>query len=80
MLKPASIKTESFTYKDNFMIDIVRDINEVSAWLYHKDFGIKKHLFGVPLEEAKTIEDFQEMILVQLPEYIEEYKDEYMNE
>lgn len=60
-------------YRDGFKVDI--DVNEedyVEFWLYHKDYAVKKFLFGVK-KESDSVEDYVDLMLSNIEENIKEY-------
>lgn len=48
------------------------------AWLVHDDYGIKDFMYGIPVEDA-SLTDFVDMIMFNLDECIDIYKDLYFD-
>ena len=75
--------TETYEYKDGFMIDIT-EVNDkyglmYGAWVYHKDYGIKDYIIGVMAKDYNTKEDFIQTIFETVDDDIEFYIDEFMD-
>lgn len=69
---------ETKTYRTDFKgfyVDIVDD-DTLEAWLYHENYGIKELMFG---EDGTSILDFKDLVEINLPSYIESYKDKYFD-
>lgn len=65
--------------EDGFMIDIVmRSSGAKDAWIYHKGYCTKMHMFGIPGMVAETY--FTDLVLYQRYEYIDSYREKYMDE
>ena len=83
MLK-TNLKTETYEYENGFMIDIVEKSDLYDVWLYHADYGVKSHMFGLYKKyfvSRDSYKIFLEMIVSNLENqnFIELYKDEYMD-
>ena len=66
-----------------FFVEIRVSQYEYEAWIQHKDCGIMSLLFGMPKEQPDrriTYGQFKEMVANNLDEYIESYREEYMND
>lgn len=57
-LKRAVMQTNTFKLDNEFMLDIVCDAERegatYEAWLWHKDYGIKELLFGLPYRDYEA--------------------------
>ena len=40
------IKTTTYRYNDDFLIDIVQAGDYLEAWIYRRDYGVKDLMFG----------------------------------
>lgn len=60
MLTKTNIETTTYDCPllDNFKIDIVKNNDEVEAWIYHSKFGTKKLMFGMTLGSQGFHDDF----------------------
>ena len=67
MQKISTITTTTYDYDGIHFVDVVHNRDECvkEAWLYRKDNGIKKMMFGVPDHIPVSLDD--------ISEYIEEY-------
>ena len=72
----------TLTYTEgDFLIDIVYNTEKkcYESWLYHKDYGVKKHMFST-LFKHTTLEEFVHTFVNELlPTFIKEYKREVMD-
>ena len=69
----------TYSCKNGFYFDVIEDTEkeEISAWLYHEDVGIKDHMFGVRLKNM-TVNAFVHSVTRNLDDYIESYSDTYI--
>ncbi len=83
MTKEKSISTATYSYDPGreWLIDIVTDEEEktYTAFLYHRDYGIKEMMYGVYMEKH-SLEDFLLDIDMTASDYIENYVEDYMTE
>ncbi len=90
-MKKTNIKTTAFECKGGFMCDVVETDTEFQAWLYHKSYGTKELMFGVASDGSgmradgvpvgpTNIDEFVSLIEFNIDEYIEDYRDEVMDE
>lgn len=86
-MKLLSVKTETYDVGEGFMVDVVENGEEFVMWITHKDHGTKQYCFGSPIQNWQWDEphkiskdEFLEMVEANLPEYIEEYREEVMGE
>lgn len=77
-LKKSQIETVSFDYESdtykNFMVDIISDNGEYSAFIYHKSIFL---MWG---ENNTTFDDFIERVTANIDVYINSYIHDYMND
>lgn len=73
-MKKTEIKTITYilTGYDDFMIDIVEDEENRSAWIYRNSYGTKSLMWGEEKTQS-TFEEFLEMVEANAPDYIDEY-------
>lgn len=83
MKKEKSIHTVTYTCDPGreWLIDIVTDEEEktYTAFLYHRNYGIKEMMYGVYMEKD-SLEDFLLDIDMTVSDYIEQYVEDYMTE
>ena len=76
----------SITYKtfNGFYIDIVQRKNDMyDSWIYQESYGIKMYMFGMEIGTetgCKTYNEFLSIVENNLEEYINIYREEYMDE
>ena len=68
--------THTYSYDDQYSIDITFDGETYEAWLYNNAYGVKDLMFGCPVEQ-QSFDYFLDMVENSAPEYIETYKDQY---
>ena len=66
-----------YAFDNGFCADIVDDDKQYSAWIYHKDYGIKLFMFAVD-NPRETLESFTELVKSSFENYVEQYKEDYM--
>lgn len=84
-----SMKTISLRYENvTFYVDIVMDTDEelYEAYLYADGYSIKESMFGCPIrgrmfgqEKFETLDSFTNMVVVNLPDHIPSYIEQYMD-
>lgn len=79
MLTATNERTTTYTYTDNFKVDILENDTKYEAWIYHEKYGIKSLMFGMP-KEQQPLSDFLEIVDGSMEEYIDEYTNDYMQE
>lgn len=70
------IKTTTYEYDAGYYIDIVEKSEEYEAFIYHKDYGIKLHMFGMP-KSQQDYTAFLDIVEANAGDYIKDYKEEY---
>ena len=81
-LERTFIETETFAYGD-YRVDMTVTSGSFAAWIYHKDYGIKKLMFEIPgTPNGKRIspDEFLEMVENNIDDYIKGYKEMYEDE
>ena len=86
-LKLEQIETQTYSYKEGFMIDIVKAVadgisDRWDVWLYHEDYGYKVYMFGIPMntEPPATMQMVLEQIVDNLKteSFIRDYRKDCM--
>ncbi len=71
--------------KGDFRVDIVLDTEEMvySAWLYHKGYGIKDLMFGIPMIQSdgrfQPLSKMEYLVEGNIQQCIRFYKENYMD-
>lgn len=75
------IKQESrvYEYDDDFRVEVVTGDENYEAWLWHKDYGIKSLMFGMP-KSQQSYEEFLDTVEATIVMDITQYANEYMDE
>lgn len=83
MTREKSISTVTYSYDPGreWLIDIVTDDEEktYTAFLYHRNYGIKEMMFGVYMKDT-SLEDFIDDVRLNADDYIAQYVEDYMTE
>lgn len=88
MIKRTKLETITYDVDEGFMIDAVYDPDRemYEAWLYHKDYGVKMSMFGLPKKQKnmnKVLDHKEFMDIIRnnlehegyIPLYVEKYFD-----
>lgn len=76
-MKILNIKTTTYDVGDGFRVDIVQDGKHFDAYIFHQDYGIKTHMFGVA---TGTVDEFVSLVEGSLEEDKAIYEEDYMND
>lgn len=79
----ANYITTTYNYDGKYLVDIIvkKDEQCYEAWLYNKDYGVKDLMFGVPMDEnTKSEREFLTLVLNNIQDYIDGYKEKYEDE
>ena len=77
-MKKSNFKTETFTWDGGFMVDVVTTSDTYEAWIYHKDYGIKELMFGMP-KKQQSYEKFIEIVEWNVDDDIFAYMEQHMD-
>lgn len=78
IIKEEKVKISRYKLDNGFFVEVSESIKEdgfFDFYLFHEDYGIKDLMFGA---ECKK-DDFETLILNNLEENIEYYKEEYFD-
>ena len=76
-MKMTSNKTDTYNIGTGYKVDIVTLKNTYEAWIYHKDYGIKELMCGMP-KAQQTYRDFIKIVCRNIDNYKQGYEAEYM--
>lgn len=83
MIKELAISTTTYEAVGGFRVDIVHDRTSKDgrweAYIYHEGYGVKDLMFGVG-DETETFNEFLELVIGNLGNYIKYYYDDHMVE
>ena len=81
MMKMTGIKTGTYEIGEGFMVDIATLPETYEAWLYHKDYGVKDLVFGMPIEQ-QPYDEFVSIVddALEYQDYIKFYVEDHMSE
>lgn len=73
--------TKTYEYKEGFMIDITSLEDVIEVYLYHKDFGVKSHMFGLLKKDIESEKMLRDLISANLEDesIIDDYRMQYMD-
>lgn len=82
MKERKDITSRFFDAGDGFIVEAEYSVNEngedvVEFWLYHKEYGIKDLMFGLPKKYKEF--DIYDVCAANLEQYKESYREEYMD-
>jgi hypothetical protein len=68
MKRVTEVKIESFTYNDEYRVDITDNKKEAlfEAWLYKHNVGIKTYIFGAPYRFCRNKDLFIDLVKINL--------------
>ena len=84
-MKEIKVNVKRFDVGNGFIVEIDYECQcmghpTVDAILWHKDYGIRMEMFGAPKDRPDEVEIFEDVVEANLDEYIEMYREEYMDE
>lgn len=76
-MKMTNVKTETYKWLENIMVDIVTDLDKgyYNAWIYEADTGYKEFMFGVPIKQD-SYEGFLECVDASVYEHYKFYQED----
>ena len=77
LIKKEPETIDVYYFKGGFIIDAVQEGDFTMYYLYHKDYGIKDLMFGLPDNNDSAPKE--DIFLSNVPEYVKLYCDQYMD-
>lgn len=74
-----NIKRYAVEYFEGFILETEDKGDLVDFWLGHEKIGIKSYMFGLLKEYAPTMEEMLQIAVANLPNYIDNYNEDYMD-
>ena len=65
----------AYEFPNGFIVEISKKEVYTEFWIYHKRYGIKEMMFGIPNEYAALNE---EIMLANVLQHMDFYEEEYM--
>jgi len=65
----------TYEFSNGFIVEISKEEANTEFWIYHKMYGIKEMMFGIPNEYAALNE---EIMLANVQQHMDFYEEEYM--
>ena len=65
----------AYEFPNGFIVEISKKEVYTEFWIYHKRYGIKDMMFGIP---NKCKAEHEAIMLANIQQYIESYEEEYM--
>ncbi len=79
MRRRFGIKTYVYEVGNDFMVDIVDDVDRSlgepiwNVYLYKEGYGTKMYMFGLPKSQTPTLKDAKSIVQANLPDYCDDY-------
>lgn len=78
-MKKIMLSTTRYQLPEQFYVDVFSDKDEVSFWLGHRDCDIKERMFAASAAFAPA-ENWEQMILDNVDDYLEDFKEAWLEE
>lgn len=78
-MKKIMLSTTRYQLPEQFYVDVLSDKDEVSFWLGHRDCDIKERMFAASAAFAPA-ENWEQMILDNMDDYLEDFKEAWLEE
>lgn len=76
MIKKYQKTITAYEFPNGFVVELSQDNDCMEFWLYHKRYGIKDMMFGIPNEFEAAHE---EIMLANVQQHMDYYKKKYMD-
>lgn len=76
-MKRANIYIETYDCGNGFLMDFVHTDGTYEGWIYHRDYGVKDLIFGLPMTQS-TRSEALDLLQYNLENGIESYRKQYM--
>lgn len=70
-------KKAAYMIINDYIVDAEVTMGIVNCWLYHKEYGIKMHMFGIQFEGYTKLQHLIEKVI---DSYIDQYTELYMQD
>lgn len=78
-MKKIMLSTTRYQLPEQFYVDVLSDKDEISFWLGHRDCDIKERMFAASAAFAPA-ENWEQMILDNMDDYLEDFKEAWLEE
>lgn len=78
-MKKTELITLRYQLEDGFYVDVQQGKKEVEFWLGHRDCDVREKVFAVSPELVGP-ERYEEMISANVPDYLEDFTEIYLEE
>jgi len=78
-MKKTTLTVTRYQLPDHFYVDVLAEKDEVSFWLGHRECDIKEQMFAASAAFAPEGK-WEEMIGENIDDYLEEYKEMWLEE
>ena len=75
-MKKTKVEIIKYEITNDFFVEVTENDKTVEFWLCAYDYGIKSLMFGLFKKDCKP-EEYEEMILSNVKEYITSYIEDY---
>lgn len=69
------VKTKTYVADKGYMVDIITTCATYSAYIYHRDYGIKILMFGMP-KKQQSYEEFLKIVDINFEGHKKQYERE----
>lgn len=78
LIEMKEIKTKTYPLDQGFFLDVTTTCKQYDAWLYHKNYGIKEHIYGMNKCDIEY-DNFLDLIESTIAEDIKFFVDDYFD-
>ena len=77
-MKKADVKITVYEMKDDFFVEVYKNNDIFEFWIYHRNYGIKEFMFGLPEKYFNEINTIENLIKGNFDDYKKTYIKNYM--
>lgn len=79
-MKKADVKITVYKMEDDFFVEVYQNDDIIEFWIYHRNYGIKSFMFGIPEKYINEENSIENLIKGNFEEQKDFYIQEYMQE
>ena len=77
-MKKADVKITVYEMEDDFFVEAYPNDDIIEFWIYHRNYGIKSFMFGIPEKYFNKGNTIEHLIKGNFTEYKSSYIQDYM--